>query len=266
MPLLAVEYKLEPVMTMKRCAIVTGAASGIGKSIAEALSQEGHEVTIADMDEEKGLLVAKKIGGSFIKVNLAEPESCRRVIDSVSNKHGRVDILVNNAGFQHVSPLEEFPEDKWDQMLRVMLTAPFLLTKYAWPYMKRHKWGRVVNMASIHAMVASSNKIGYISAKHGLLGLTRAAALEGGPHGITVNALCPAYVRTPLVEKQIANQARSHKIPEEEVVEKIMLKSAAIKKIIEPKEIASLVLYLCSDISASITGACWTIDCGWTAQ
>jgi 3-hydroxybutyrate dehydrogenase len=188
------------------------------------------------------------------------------VIDAAVKEHGRIDILINNAGFQHISPLEEFPKDKWDQMLKVMLTAPFLLIKYAWPYMKRQGWGRVVNIASIHALVASPNKVGYVTAKHGLLGLTRAAAVEGGSHGITVNALCPAYVRTPLVENQIAGQARTHKIPEGKVVEKIMLRPAPIKRMIEPEEIASLVLYLCSENGASVTGACWTIDCGWTAQ
>ena len=151
------------------------------------------------------------------------------MVDATVREYGRIDILVNNAGFQYVSPLDAFPEEKWDQMLSVMLTAPFLLTKYVWPYMKEQQWGRVVNIASIHGMVASANKVGYISAKHGLIGLTRTAALEGGGHGITANALCPAYVRTPLVEDQIANQAKTHKIRKEEVVEKIMLKSAAIK-------------------------------------
>lgn len=251
---------------MKKCAIVTGGAGGIGKSIAEALSQEGHQVVVADMNEEKGLSVAEKVAGYFVKVDLTERESCRHLVDATVKEYGRIDILVNNAGFQHVSPIETFPEEKWDQMLSVMLTAPFLLTKFVWPYMKNQKWGRVVNIASIHGMVASPNKVGYISAKHGLIGLTRTAALEGGGYGITVNALCPAYVRTSLVEKQIVDQAKTHKIPEEEVVEKIMLKSAAIKKIIEPEEIASLVLFLCSDSGTSITGACWTIDCGWTAQ
>ena len=251
---------------MKKCAIVTGGASGIGKSVAEALSKEGHEVVVADINEENGLSLAQKIGGYFVKADLTERESCRYLVDATVKEYGRIDILVNNAGFQHVSPLEEFPEDKWDEMLKVMLTAPFLLTKYVWPYMKCQKWGRVVNMASIHGQVASPNKIGYISAKHGLIGLTRTAALEGGSCGITVNAICPAYVRTPLVEKQIADQARVHNISEHEVVEKILLKSAAIKRIIEPKEIASLVLYLCSDNGASVTGASWAIDCGWTAQ
>ncbi len=251
---------------MKKCAIVTGGAGGIGKSIAEALSQEGHQVVVADMNEERGLSVAEKVAGHFVKVDLTKRESCRHLVDATVKEYGKIDILVNNAGLQHVSPIETFPEEKWDQMLSVMLTAPFLLTKFVWPYMKNQKWGRVVNIASIHGMVASPNKVGYISAKHGLIGLTRTAALEGGGYGITVNALCPAYVRTSLVENQIVDQAKAHKIPEEEVVEKIMLKSAAIKKIIEPEEIANLVLFLCSDSGTSITGASWTIDCGWTAQ
>jgi len=251
---------------MTKCAIVTGGASGIGKAIAEALAQEGHRVVVADVNEEQGLSVAEEVAGHFVKADLAERASCRHLVDATVREYGRIDILVNNAGFQHVSPLEAFPEERWDQMLSVMLTAPFLLTKYVWPYMKNHKWGRVVNIASIHGMVASPNKVGYVAAKHGLIGLTRTGALEGGAHGITVNALCPAYVRTPLVEKQIADQAKTHNIPEEDVVDKIMLKSAAIKRIIEPTEVASLVLFLCSDSGASITGAAWTIDCGWTAQ
>ena len=251
---------------MNKCAIVTGGASGIGRSVAEAFSAEGGRVVVADMNAEQGSTVAKRIGGHFVKVDLTERDACRHLVDEAVGKYGGVDILVNNAGFQHVSPLEDFPEEKWEQMLGVMLTAPFLLTKYAWPYMKKQKWGRVVNMASIHAMVASPNKIGYISAKHGMIGLTRTAALEGGAHGITVNALCPSYVRTPLVESQIADQAKTYNIPEENVIEEIMLKSAAVKKLIEPEEVANLVLFLCSDNGASVTGACWSIDCGWTAQ
>ena len=251
---------------MKRCAIVTGGAGGIGKSVAESLAEKGHRVVVADIDEAGGLAVAEAVAGYFVKADLSRRESCRHLVEAAVGEYGKIDILVNNAGFQHVSPLDAFPEEKWEQMLNVMLTAPFLLTRYVWPYMKNQKWGRVVNIASIHGMVASPNKVGYVSAKHGLIGLTRTAALEGGAHGITVNALCPAYVRTRLVEDQIADQAKTHKIPEEEVVETIMLKSAAIKRIIEPRQIAALVLYLCSDMAESITGACWTIDCGWTAQ
>jgi len=251
---------------MERCAIVTGGASGIGKSVSESLAQDGFRVVIADVDGDRGSHVAEQLNGFFVQSDLTARESCRHLIDVVAKRYERVDVLVNNAGFQHVSPLEDFPEEIWDRLLSIMLTAPFLLTKYAWPHMKKQNWGRVVNIASIHGMVASPNKVGYISAKHGMLGLTKTAALEGGAHGITVNALCPSYVRTPLVENQIADQARSHNINREEVVEQIMLKPAAIKKLIEPDEIASLVSYLCSDKGASVTGACWTVDCGWTAQ
>ncbi|MBT4498520.1 MAG: 3-hydroxybutyrate dehydrogenase [Gemmatimonadetes bacterium] len=251
---------------MKRVAIVTGAASGIGRAVAEALSREGHELVVADRDGEQGSAVAEQIGGLFVEVDLVERASCRRLVDTAVEAYGGVDILVNNAGFQHVSPLDEFPEDTWDDMIGVMLTAPFLLTRYVWPHMRERGWGRVVNMASIHGLVASANKIGYISAKHGLLGLTRTAALEGGEHGITVNAICPAYVRTPLVENQIAAQAEAHQIDESEVVEKILLESAAVKRLIEPEEIAGLVVYLCSELAASVTGAEWKIDGGWTAR
>jgi len=253
-------------MSEKKCAVVTGGAGGIGRSIAEALANEGHEVAIADVNEESGIATAQKIGGIFIRTDLSDRQSCQHLIDSVTGIYNSIDILINNGGFQHVSSLENFPEETWNRMIRVMLTAPFLLTKYAWPYMKKKQWGRVINIASIHGLVASPNKIGYVSAKHGLLGLTRSAALEGGAHGITVNALCPAYVRTPLVEGQIGAQAETLNIKQEEVIEEIMLRPAAIKKIIEPEEIADIVLLLCSARGASVTGACWTIDCGWTAQ
>ena len=251
---------------MKRCAVVTGGAGGIGASVAEKFSEDGYNVVIADMNEKQGTPIAENLGAMFFRTDLSDRKSCKNLIEAAVKAFGGIDILVNNAGFQHVSPLEDFPENQWDLMLKVMLTAPFLLTRYAWPYMKKQNWGRVVNMASIHGMVASPNKIGYISAKHGLIGLTRSAALEGGAFGITVNALCPAYVRTPLVENQIGDQARTLGIDEGEVVEQVLLKSAAVKKLIEPGEIADLVSYLCSDNAASVTGACWTIDCGWTAQ
>ncbi|MEE4165478.1 MAG: 3-hydroxybutyrate dehydrogenase [Desulfocapsaceae bacterium] len=253
-------------MDTTKCAVITGGASGIGLSIAKAFVEAGHHVVIADINEADGISAAERIGCLFLKVDLEDRASCLSLIDTTVDQFGKVDILINNGGFQHVSPLEDFPEEKWDQMIRVMLTAPFLLTRYAWPHMKKQAWGRIVNIASIHGLIASPNKIGYISAKHGLLGLTKTAALEGGAHGITVNALCPAYVRTPLVENQIAAQAQAHNIRKEQVVEEIMLKPAAIKRIIEPTEIANLVMLLCSDNGASITGACWTIDCGWTAQ
>jgi len=177
-----------------------------------------------------------------------------------------VHVLVNNAGYQHVSPIEEFPEEQWERMLALMLTAPFLLTRYCWPAMKKQKWGRIVNIASIHALVASPYKAAYISAKHGLLGLTRTAALEGGEHGITVNAICPAYVRTPLVDSQIADQARANRLSPKDVVETIMLAPAAVKRLIEPAEVADFAAYLCTEPAGVITGAALTMDLGWTAR
>lgn len=249
-----------------RVAIVTGAASGIGQAIAEALAQEGDRVVVADMNQEQGPAVADAIGGYFVAVDLAQRAGCRRVVEQTLDHFGRVDILVNNAGFQHVAPIEDFPEDTWDRMLAVMLTAPFLLTRYAWPTMKAQRWGRIVNIASVQGMVAAPFKSGYAAAKHGLLGLTRAAALEGGPYGITVNAICPAFARTPLVESQIEAQARELNLTPEEVVRSVILEPAAIKRLVEPEEVASLAVYLCSPAADAVTGAAWTIDLGWSAR
>jgi 3-hydroxybutyrate dehydrogenase len=187
-------------------------------------------------------------------------------VEETLRVHGSVAILVNNAGFQHVSPIESFPEDQWERMIALMLTAPFLLARYCWPSMKALGWGRVVNIASIHALVASPFKVGYVAAKHGLIGLTRTAALEGGEHGITVNAICPAYVRTPLVDNQIADQAKAHDLSPEEVVKQIMLAPAAVKRLIQPAEVADFVAYLCSEPAGVITGAALTMDLGWTAR
>lgn len=251
---------------MKKCAVVTGAASGIGLAIAKRLGQDNLNIVIADIDKIQGVKVAEELKGLFVQSDLSEATACQALIKETVEHFGGVDILINNAGFQQVSPIEHFPENKWEQMIALMLSAPFRLTKYAWPHMKEKNWGRVVNIASVHGLVASPYKAAYISAKHGLLGLTKTAALEGGEFGITVNALCPGYVRTPLVENQIADQAKSYGINEDEVVEKIMLKASAIKKMIEPSEIAELVSFLCTDNAKSITGATWTIDGGWTAQ
>lgn len=249
-----------------RVAIVTGAASGIGRAIANALAADGARVAVVDVDAEQGREVAGALDGLFVEADLSRREECRRAVDETLTHFERVDILVNNAGFQHIDPIEEFPEDRWDEMLAVMLTAPFLMTKYVWPSMQQQEWGRVINIASIHGMVASPFKSGYISAKHGLIGLTRTTALEGGEHGITVNAICPAYVRTPLVEHQIADQARTQNLSEDDVVQEIMLAPAAVKRLIEPDEIGSLVVYLCSENAGAITGSTLTIDLGWTAR
>lgn len=251
---------------MKKVAIVTGAASGIGLACAERLAGDGCAVVLADLNEQAGREHAARLHATFFKSDLSTRQGCRQLVDETLRLHGTVHILVNNAGYQHVAPIEAFPEDQWERMIALMLTAPFLLTRYCWPAMKSQKWGRVVNIASIHALVASPFKAGYISAKHGLVGLTRTAALEGGEHGITVNAICPAYVRTPLVDSQVADQAKANRLSPEEVVEKVMLAPAAVKRLIEPAEVADFAAYLCSDAAGVITGAALAMDLGWTAR
>ncbi len=248
-----------------KVAIVTGAASGIGLAVAQSLAGAGVSVVLADLNVEAGRREAEKIGGLFVRADLSLRQDCRALVDAALERFGRVDVLINNAGIQHVSPLEDFPEDKWDFMLSLMLTAPFLLTRYCWPGMKERRWGRVININSVHGLIASPFKSAYISAKHGVAGLTKTAALEGGPFGITVNSICPAYVRTPLVDNQIADQAKVHNLSPEQVVETIMLKNAAVKRLIEPAEIGAFVLFLCSEGASCITGSMLTMDCGWTA-
>jgi 3-hydroxybutyrate dehydrogenase len=250
----------------QRVALITGAASGIGRTVAQALAEDQCRVVLVDRDEEKGNETSCEVGGYFIASDLTSTNSCRELVEETLEEYGRIDILVNNAGFQHVAPIESFPETKWNQMLALMLTAPFLLTKYVWKSMKTRGFGRIVNISSIHGLVASPLKSAYVAAKHGMIGLTKVCALEGGESGITVNAICPAYVRTPLVENQIADQARNLGISESEVVEKVMLEPAAIKRLIQPEEIGTLVVFLCSDSASAVTGAAWTIDLGWTAH
>lgn len=255
-------------MTQARVALITGAASGIGAEIARTLFRDGCDVVIADLHEPDFLsdLSAEGQRALFVPTDLSQPAQCQSLVERISQEWGGVEILVNNAGFQHVSPLEDFPEAVWDKMLQVMLTAPFLLTKSVLPGMKQRQWGRIINMGSIHSQVASLNKAGYIAAKHGLVGLTKTTALEGGPFQVTANVICPAYVRTPLVEQQIAAQAETLGISVAEVESEVFLKASATGRMIEPAEVASMVSYLCSDKAKSITGACWTIDGGWTAQ
>lgn len=250
-----------------KVAIVTGAASSIGLAIARDFAKHGIRVTLADIDVERGEGAAAELEGArFQKADMANSEDLQRLVADTIATGGQVDILVNNAGIQYVSPVAEFPEAKWRQIIEIMLTAPFLLTKAVLPGMYERKWGRIINLGSVHSLRASAFKAAYVAAKHGLLGLTRVTALEAGPYGVTCNAICPSYVRTPLVEKQIADQARVHGIPESEVVEKIMVSEGAIRRLLEPEEVAQFTTYLCTDAASGITGSALTIDCGWTAH
>ncbi|WP_069383667.1 3-hydroxybutyrate dehydrogenase [Halomonas caseinilytica] len=248
-----------------RVALVTGTSSGIGEAVVRHFCELGHQVLAVDFNPA-GEEVAERAGAAFHQADLTDGDACRAAVQDAIQRFGRLDILVNNAGIQHVSPIETFPEEKWRHIIDLMLTAPFLLTQAAWPSMRENGWGRIVNIASVHAQVASPGKAAYVSAKHGMIGLTRTAALEGGEQGITANALCPAYVKTPLVDNQIADQARMHGMEEQEVIEQVMLKNAAVKRLIDPDEVASLVGYLASDAAGAVTGASWNIDLGWTAQ
>ncbi|WP_300591456.1 3-hydroxybutyrate dehydrogenase [Microbacterium sp.] len=242
-----------------RRALVTGGASGIGFACATEFASRGATVVVADLNADAAHAAAEQIGGEAWVVDLSDTEA----LDDLSLE---VDILVNNAGIQRVSPIAEFDPGKYRMMMRLMLESPFLLVRAALPHMYANGWGRIINISSAHGLRASPFKVAYVSAKHGLEGLSKVTALEGGPHGVTSNCINPAYVRTPLVEKQIADQAKVHGIPEDEVVEKIMLTETAVKRLVESDEVASLAGWLASDKAGMVTGASYTMDGGWTAR
>ena len=248
-----------------KVALITGGGGGFGRAIANTYADAGARVVITDA-RESGREVAEEVDGSFILADLSDMETTRELCREAIESEGGVDILVNNAGLQHIAPVEEFPDDDWARLVQIMLVAPFQLTKYVVPGMKERAWGRIINLSSIHGLVASPFKSAYVSAKHGLVGLTRTTALELGEFGITVNAICPGYSNTPLTRGQVADQARTRGISESDVIEKVMLEPAAIKRLVEPDEIASLALYLASEGARSITGAAISIDAGWTAR
>ena len=247
-----------------RRALVTGGAGGIGLATAKALASRGAHVVVADRDREGAEAAAAELGGSAWVVDLLDPEA---VSDArLSEALDGVDILVNNAGIQRVSPIEEFDPQDFRRIITLMLEVPFLLVRAALPKMYANEFGRIINISSVHGLRASAFKSAYVTAKHGLEGLSKVTALEGGPHGVTSNCVNPGYVRTPLVEKQISDQARLHGIPETEVLAKIMLTESAIKRLVEPEEVASLVAWLASDDAAMVTGASYTMDGGWSAR
>jgi 3-hydroxybutyrate dehydrogenase len=243
-----------------RTALVTGAASGIGAAVARRLAADGAAVLAVDVDADGLAALAADVPG-------VEPLACDLSdLDAVDALPAEVDVLVNNAGLQHVAPVHEFDPERFSLILRVMLEAPFRLARRTLPHMYGRGWGRVINVSSVHGLRASAFKSAYVSAKHGLEGLSKVIALEGAEHGVTSNCVDPAYVRTPLVERQIADQARRHGIAEDEVVEKVMLAPAAVKRLVEPDEVAELVAVLYGRASASITGASLTMDGGWSAH
>jgi 3-hydroxybutyrate dehydrogenase len=242
-----------------RTVLVTGAGSGIGAACARRFAAAGARVVVLDVQPEAAASVAEEIGGTAVVADLA-------AAGSWESAAADVDILVNNAGLQHVAPVEEFPPERFAQILAVMLEAPFRLIRAAVPAMYERGWGRVINISSVHGLRASPFKSAYVAAKHGLEGLSKVVALEGGARGVTSNCICPAYVRTPLVENQIADQAARHGIPESQVVEQIMLTEPAIKRLIEPEEVAEMAAYLCSEAASFVNGASLVMDGGWSAR
>lgn len=242
-----------------RSALITGGASGIGAACARALAARGAQVTIADIDEAGAKALARELDGKAWAVDLLEA-------DELETLDLEIDILVNNAGVQSISPIEDFAPNQFRTLLTLMVEAPFLLIRAALPHMYRQGFGRIINISSVHGLRASEFKSAYVTAKHGLEGLSKVTALEGGRHGVTSNCVNPGYVRTPLVDKQIADQARAHNIPEQEVLEKILLTESAIKRLVEPEEVASLVSWLASADAGMVTGASYTMDGGWSAR
>ena len=243
-----------------KAALVTGAASGIGRAVAERLQADGMDVLSVDLRPDPDG------PGTPFEADLTDANANEASVEEAIKRFGRLDVVVANAGIQHVSPIEEFPIEKWNTIVALLLTSPFLLARYSWPALKDSGAGRFIAIASVHGLVASPFKAAYISSKHGVVGLCKTLALEGAGHGITANAVCPAYVRTPLVEKQIADQARAHGLPEEEVIEKVILQPHAVKELIEPSEVAGVVAFLASPAGKMFTGAPITLDQGWTAR
>lgn len=241
--------------SVPRAALVTGAASGIGAAVVARLQRDGWDVLTTDVR-----------GDVDVVVDLTTREGNVAAVAAAIERFGRLDAVIPSAGFQHVAPIDEFPEDRWDAVIALLLTSPFLLARHAWPHLRASGEGRFVVIASVHSLVASSYKAAYVAAKHGVLGLVRTLALEGAPHGISASAVCPAYVRTPLVEGQITDQARAHGLPEDRVLEEVILASQPVKRLIEPAEVAATVAFLVGPDGRAFTGAPVIMDQGWSAR
>jgi 3-hydroxybutyrate dehydrogenase len=243
-----------------KAALVTGAASGIGRAIATRLADDGMNVLSVDLKPDQDG------PGVPFEADLTNAAANEAAVNRAIEQFGRLDVIVANAGIQHVSPIKDFPEERWSTIVSLLLTSPFLLAKYGWPALKDSGAGRFIAIASVHGLVASPYKAAYISAKHGVVGLMKSLALEGAEDGIVATAVCPGYVRTPLVEKQIADQAKAHNLPEDDVLEQVILAPHAVKQLIEPSEVADVVAFLLTPAGRTFTGAPVTLDQGWTAR
>ena len=254
-----------------RVAFVTGAASGIGLAIAEALAAEGARVALSDLREEAVRAAADGVAKQGreavgLACDVTSEAQLQRALDATVQRFGRLDILVNNAGLQHVSPIESFPTEKFELLVKVMLVAPFMAIKHVFPGMKQRGYGRVVNVASINGLVGFAGKAAYNSAKHGLVGLTKVAALEGATSGITVNAICPGYVDTPMVRNQLGDLARTRNVPLERVLEEVIYPLVPMRKLLQVKDVSDYVLFLASEKAGCVTGQAVVVDAGYTAQ
>ena len=259
-------------MLKHKCAVITGSTSGIGLAYAQALAEQGVNVMIngfgdADaIEAERKKLEATGVKAVYSPADMTKPDEIAGMIADAESKLGGCDILINNAGIQYVSPVEDFPDAKWDAIIAINLSSAFHAIKHAVPLMKKAGWGRIINTASAHALVASPDKVAYVAAKHGIAGMTKVVALETAQHNITVNAICPGYVWTPLVEKQIPDTAKARGITEEEVKRDVLLAAQPTKQFVTVEQVAALAVFLCQDAAASITGAILPIDGGWTAE
>ncbi len=256
---------------MTKTVLITGSTSGIGLGIAKAFAAKGYNIAFNGLEVDGAAIAQQvadeyKIKHCFSPANMLQPDAIQQMFQQAVATLGPVDILVNNAGIQFVSPIEDFPADKWNAIIGINLTAAFHTTQAAWKSMKERKWGRIINIASAHGLVASEFKSAYVASKHGIIGFTKTIALEGAPCGITANAICPGYVHTPIIDKQIGDQMKAHNMSREDVIQKIMLDKQAIKEFIPVEAIAQAALYLASDGAAQITGISLPIEGGWSAQ